>query len=69
MQKSKPQCNMVSIFLLAKFLPSTVPLWGMPRGGTPLGWCPFLCLIDGFCLIVGVVELRGGDLNLKEIRV
>ena len=25
LQKSKPQCNMVSIFLLAKFLPSTVP--------------------------------------------
>ena len=29
-KKSKPQCNVVSIFLLAKFLPSTVASRGRP---------------------------------------
>ena len=33
-QKPKPQCNMVSIFLLAKFIPSTVEL-DTPLSGRP----------------------------------
>ena len=32
-QKSKPQCNMVSIFLLAKFIPSTVVAYLIPAQG------------------------------------